>query len=122
MADAKSPGRPAPQEEVVLRLRMGSHDAHYAGGLVDGAKMLQLFGDVATELCILADGDEGLFRAYESVEFPAPVRAGDCIEAEGRIVGWGTTSMKMEFVARKIITPASGSNADVLEEPVVVCR
>jgi 3-keto-5-aminohexanoate cleavage enzyme len=110
---------------AVVRLRIGSHDAHYAGELVDGAKMLQLFGDVATELCVLADGDEGLFRAYESVEFLAPVRAGDFIEAEGRIVGWGTTSLKMEFTARKIITPSSGqiaSAADVLDEPEVVCR
>ena len=61
----------------VLRLRMSSHDAHYGGDLVDGARMLGLFGDVATELCILHDGDEGLFRAYDSVEFLAPVHAGD---------------------------------------------
>src|SRR5437879_5937810 len=105
-----------------IRIRMGSNHAHYAGELVDGAKMLQLFGDVATELCIRADGDEGLFRAYESVEFLAPVRAGDFIEAEGRIVGWGTTSLKMEFVARKVIVPAKGSAADVLAEPEIVCR
>src|SRR5437763_2354971 len=108
-----------------IRIRMGSNHAHYAGGLVDGAKMLELFGDVATELCIRADGDEGLFRAYDSVEFLAPVRAGDFIEAEGRIVGWGTTSLKMEFVARKVAAltgPATGSAADVLAEPVIVCR
>ena len=64
---------------------MGSHDAHYGGNLVDGARMLGLFGDVATELCIRHDGDEGLFRAYDSVEFLAPVYAGDFIEAEGEI-------------------------------------
>ena len=69
-----------------LRLRMSSHDAHYGGNLVDGARMLGLFGDVATELCILHDGDEGLFRAYDSIEFLAPVHAGDFIEAEGEIV------------------------------------
>src|ERR1700722_16287045 len=92
-------------ETVVLRLRMGSHDSHYAGGLVDGAKMLQLFGDVATELLIRFDGDEGLFRAYESVEFLAPVRAGDYIEAVGRIVRVGKTSRTMEFEARKVIRP-----------------
>ena len=68
-------------------VRMAS--PHYAGNLVDGAAMLALFGDVATELCIRADGDEGLFRAYDSVEFLAPVYAGDFIEAEGEIVGWG---------------------------------
>jgi len=103
---------------------MGHHDAHYAGQLVDGARMLALFGDVATELCILADGDEGLFRAYDSVEFLAPVRAGDFIEAEGRIVGWGKTSIKMEFEARKVISPVAGafeSSAQV-HAPIVVCR
>src|SRR5471030_1086788 len=95
--------------EVMIRLRMSAHDAHYAGGLVDGARMLQLFGDVATELCIRVDGDEGLFRAYESVEFLAPVRAGDFIEASGEVVRWGNTSIVIDFVARKVITPAAGA-------------
>src|SRR3954465_5324225 len=90
---------------VVLRVRMGAHDAHYAGELVDGARMLALFGDVATELLIRWDGDEGLFRAYESVEFLAPVRAGDYIEAHGRIVKVGKTSRAMEFEAYKVIRP-----------------
>ena len=83
------------------RLRMSSHDAHYGGNLVDGARMLALFGDVATELCILHDGDEGLFRAYDSVEFLAPVHAGDFIEAEGEITEVGRTSRKMRFEARR---------------------
>ncbi len=107
----------------VIRVRVAA--GHYGGGLVDGAKMLELFGDVATDLCVRADGDEGLFRAYESVEFLRPVRAGDFIEAEGEIVGWGRTSLKMEFVARKVIAPvpaASVSGADFLAEPEVVCR
>ncbi len=114
--------------KAMIRMRIGDHDAHYAGKLVDGAKMLQLFGDVATELCIRADGDEGLFRAYDSVEFLAPVRAGDFIEAEGEIVGWGRTSLKMEFVARKVIAPTPKRNdthessADLLSEPEIVCR
>ena len=64
----------------VIRLRMSAHDAHYGGNLVDGARMLGLFGDVATELLILNDGDEGLFKAYDEVEFMAPVFAGDYIE------------------------------------------
>ena len=70
----------------MIRLRMSSHDAHYGGNLVDGARMLQLFGDVATELLILRDGDEGLFKAYDMVEFMAPVYAGDFIEAVGEII------------------------------------
>ena len=83
----------------LIRMRMSCHDAHYGGNLVDGAKMLQLFGDVATELLIINDGDEGLFKAYDNVEFMAPVYAGDYIEAEGEIVSVGNTSRKMVFEA-----------------------
>lgn len=109
----------------LIRLRMSAHDAHYGGNLVDGARMLQLFGDVATELLIMHDGDEGLFRAYDNVEFLAPVFAGDYIEAEGEIVQCGNTSRKMVFEARKVISPRTDINdsaADVLEKPIVVCR
>ena len=108
-----------------IRLRVSAHDAHYGGELVDGARMLGLFGDVATELLIINDGDEGLFKAYDSVEFLAPVHAGDFIEATGEIVSVGNTSRKMVFEARKVITPRTDINdsaCDVLEEPVVVCR
>ncbi|MBX5480669.1 MAG: 3-aminobutyryl-CoA ammonia lyase [Myxococcaceae bacterium] len=109
----------------MIRVRMSSHDAHYGGNLVDGARMLGLFGDVATELCILSDGDEGLFRAYDSVEFLAPVYAGDYIEAVGEITSMGNTSRKMKFEARKVIRPRTDINesaADFLDEPIVVCR
>lgn len=110
----------------MIRLRMGAHDAHYAGNLVDGAKMLHLFGDVATELLIRSDGDEGLFVAYDNVEFLAPVYAGDYIEASGQIVSMGKSSRKMVFEARKVIASASiagqASAANVLQEPVLVCR
>ncbi|EGG90990.1 hypothetical protein HMPREF0491_02512 [Lachnospiraceae oral taxon 107 str. F0167] len=108
-----------------IRLRMSAHDAHYGGELVDGARMLGLFGDVATELLIINDGDEGLFKAYDSVEFLAPVHAGDFIEATGEIVSVGNTSRKMVFEARKVITPRTDINdsaCDVLKEPIVVCR
>lgn len=109
----------------MIRLRMSAHDAHYGGNLVDGARMLQLFGDVATELLIVQDGDEGLFCAYDNVEFLAPVFAGDYIEAVGEITHVGNTSRKMKFEARKVIRPRtdiSESAADVLDEPIVVCR
>lgn len=109
----------------IIRMRMSCHDAHYGGNLVDGAKMLQLFGDVATELLIQNDGDEGLFKAYDSVEFMAPVYAGDYIEAVGEITEVGNSSRKMKFEARKVIVPRpeiSASAADVLDEPIVVCR
>jgi len=109
----------------MIRLRMSLHDAHYGGNLVDGAHMLALFGDVATELLILNDGDEGLFKAYDMVEFLAPVYAGDYIEAVGEITEVGNTSRKMVFEARKVIIPRtdiSETACDVLETPIVVCR
>lgn len=110
---------------ALIRVRMSSHDAHYGGNLVDGAKMLQLFGDVATELLIQNDGDEGLFKAYDNVEFIAPVYAGDYIEATGEIVSVGNSSRKMTFVAKKVIIPRpdiSSSAADILREPIIVCK
>ena len=110
---------------VLIRMRMSQADAHYGGNLVDGARMLQLFGDVATELLIRHDGDEGLFRAYQEVEFLAPVHAGDYVEATGEITKVGTTSRVMRFEVRKVIGPRpdlSDSAADLLAEPVVVCR
>lgn len=112
-------------EKAMIRMRMSMHDAHYGGNLVDGAKMLQLFGDVATELLIRNDGDEGLFAGYDSVEFTAPVYAGDYIEAVGEIIKCGNSSRKMKFEARKVIIPRpdlSDSACDVLDKPIVVCR
>jgi 3-aminobutyryl-CoA ammonia-lyase len=113
------------KNKSMIRMRMSCHDAHYGGNLVEGAKMLQLFGDVATELLIQRDGDEGLFKAYDMVEFMAPVYAGDFIEATGEIISEGNTSRKMVFEARKVIVPRpdiSDSAADVLEEPIIVCK
>ena len=109
----------------LIRVRMSLNDAHYGGNLVDGAKILELFGDVATELLIKNDGDEGLFRAYDSIEFLAPVYAGDYIEAEGKIFEIGNTSRKMIFEARKVIIlkpEINDSAADFLNEPIVVCK
>jgi 3-aminobutyryl-CoA ammonia-lyase len=110
---------------ALLRVRMNTLDAHYGGNLVDGARMMALFGDLATELLIRLDGDEGLFASYDSVQFTAPVYAGDYIEAEGRIVKVGHASRRMEFEARKVIAvrpDISESAADVLDPPIVVCR
>jgi len=111
--------------ETRLKVRISAHDAHYGGNLVDGARMLALFGDAATELLIRHDGDEGLFRAYSSVEFLAPVYAGDFIEVRARIIQKGDTSRQMEFEAWKIISPVPDigpSAAEVLELPLLVCK
>ena len=112
--------------KTLLRLRMSAHDAHYGGDLVDGARLLALFGDAATELLIRLDGDEGLFRAYESVEFLAPVHAGDYLEVEAELLAQGKSSRRMRFTARKVIAPLGPphppSACEVLAEPVEVCR
>src|SRR5665809_132 len=88
---------------ALLRLRLSQADAHYGGNLVAGAKLMELFGDVATELCIRSDGDEGLFAGYSSVEFVAPAYAGDFIEVRGTITRVGKTSRQMDF---EIVAPA----------------
>ena len=97
--------------------------AHYAGALVDGAYALGLFGDVATEVCIRTDGDEGLFASYSDVQFRAPVLAGDIIEATATVTAVGRRSRQLAFEARVVCRadPARGdSAASVLTEPVVV--
>jgi 3-aminobutyryl-CoA ammonia-lyase len=123
---------PAHEDEVTeetaictLRLRLAQTDAHYGGNLVAGAKIMELFGDVATELAIRTDGDEGLLAGYESVEFMVPLFAGDFVEVTGRVVRVGTTSRKVEFEAWRYAEPrydVNDSAADLHEEPVLVAR
>src|SRR5579864_6290833 len=110
---------------AMLRVRMSANDAHYGGQLVNGAHMLSLFGDLATELAIICDGDEGLLVSYENVEFHAPLYAGDFVEVHGRITRIGHTSRRMEFECRKVIAarPDIGdSAADVLDVPIEIGR
>ncbi|HEV3473356.1 MAG TPA: hotdog fold domain-containing protein [Actinomycetota bacterium] len=111
--------------DAIHRRRLSQSDAHYGGGLVAGAKVLELFGDLATELCIRSDGDEGLFAGYSSVEFLAPLHAGDFIEVRGRITKTGESSREMSFEAVRYASPRSeisDSAADVLDEPETVAR
>lgn len=109
--------------KVVHRRYVPYSHAHYAGNLVDGAYSLGLFGDVATEMCIRTDGDEGLFASYSDVQFRAPVRAGDVLEISCELVRVGTRSRVMEFavhvVARGAATAETPGAAAVLDEPIV---
>jgi len=96
--------------------------AHYGGNLVDGAYVLGLFGDVATEVCIRTDGDEGLFASYADVQFRAPVQAGDVVEVSATVTRVGTRSRDLELEARVVArarTGAAASSAEVLEPPLV---
>ena len=97
--------------------------AHYGGSLVDGAYVLGLFGDVATEVLIRADGDEGLFASYSDVQFRAPVLGGDVIETTATVTRAGRRSRDLAFEARVVCraAPERGPSASgVLDEPVVV--
>ena len=105
-----------------LRVRVGAEDVHYGGGLVAGAYCMKLFGDLATEITIITDGDEGLLRAYENVEFLAPVAAGDFLEAKATLVRRGTTSRRCEFEVWKVIAGTQGADATILDEPILVAR
>ncbi len=108
-----------------IRRRLAFDDAHYGGGLVAGATQLEIIGDLITELAIRYDGDEGLFRAYETVEFLAPLYSGDWVEAKGRIVKAGNTSRTCEFEVWKIgghRADVSESAAEFLDEPVLTCK
>ena len=96
--------------------------AHYGGELVDGAYVLGLFGDVATEVCIRTDGDEGLFASYADVQFRAPVQAGDVVEVSATVTRVGTRSRDLELEARVVARARSGaaaSAAEVLDPPIV---
>ncbi|MER6588274.1 3-aminobutyryl-CoA ammonia lyase [Micromonospora chalcea] len=96
--------------------------AHYAGNLVDGAYALGLFGDVATEVCIRTDGDEGLFASYADVQFRAPMKAGDVLEVTATVTRVGTRSRTIDFAATVVCRgrPDKGeSAAEVLDEPIV---
>ncbi|HQR28411.1 MAG TPA: hotdog domain-containing protein [Nocardioides sp.] len=108
---------------VVHRRYVPYSHAHYAGNLVDGAYSLGLFGDVATELCIRTDGDEGLFASYADVQFRQPVRAGDVLEVTAELVRVGTRSRVIEFavhvVARGAATEERPGAAELLPEPLL---
>jgi 3-aminobutyryl-CoA ammonia-lyase len=120
-----TPGEPAPGEGLTITQRryVSAADAHYGGNLVDGAYVLALFGDVATEACIRMAGDEGLFASYSDVQFTAPVLGGDVIEATATVVRAGRRSRELTFEARVVCRadPQRGPSASrVLDEALTV--
>ncbi|MER7394145.1 holo-ACP synthase [Streptomyces sp. NPDC000151] len=113
-----------PEITAFLRVRIGQEEAHYGGGLVDGARILRLFGDLVTEITVRTDGDEGLLSEYSGIRFTAPVAPGDYVEASGRLVRRTRLRRVVELQAYKVIAarPDSGpSAADVLDEPQLLC-
>ncbi|MGB7425365.1 MAG: hotdog domain-containing protein [Ornithinimicrobium sp.] len=118
--DAMAPARVGMQ---VRHRRYVSYDhAHYAGNLVDGAYGVALFGDVATEMCVRTDGDEGLFASYSTIEFLAPILAGDCIDVSATLVRVGRRSREMTFALHVTArgNPGRGASAaDLLTPPLL---
>lgn len=108
--------------EAKLRLRLGPADARYAGGLVAGAKVMELFGDLETELGLLEGGDEGLCAGYDMVEFLAPLHVGDFIEARARVVGRGRSSRQIEAELYKVLSVDADGLAVQYEQPVLAAR
>ncbi len=107
---------------VVHRRYVPYSHAHYAGNLVDGAYALALFGDVATEVCIRMDGDEGLFASYSDVQFRAPIRAGDVLEVTATVTRVGTRSRTIDLSCTVVCRgrpDRSDSAAEVLDPPIV---
>lgn len=111
---------------VALKTRISLADAHYGGGLVAGAKILELFGDAATLLLIQNDGTEGLFRAYKNIEFLAPVHAGDFLEIKATLTGVGKSSRHIQFEAIKFVEGSKNSKqpdkAKLLKKPIRVAK
>ncbi|MEA2505772.1 MAG: 3-aminobutyryl-CoA ammonia-lyase [Actinomycetota bacterium] len=127
IADEAGSARGLMDQELAAshRIRLSQDDAHYGGDLVAGGRLMELFGDVATELCIRLDGDEGLLAGYSSVDFLRPVHAGDFVEARAKLVRRGASSRQMEFQIVRYAQPrpdVSESAADLLEEPELVAR
>jgi len=123
MAPTGSTGGPEVGSRVIHRRYVPYSHAHYAGNLVDGAYSLGLFGDVATEMCIVTDGDEGLFASYSDVQFHAPVRAGDVLQITCEITRVGSRSRELAFavyvVARGAATEHAPGAARLLDEPIL---
>jgi 3-aminobutyryl-CoA ammonia-lyase len=111
-----------PGLRVVHRRYVPASHAHYGGDLVDGAYVLGLFGDAATELCVRSDGDEGLFASYDDVQFLAPVRAGDVVEATATLERIGNRSRGVRFTAvvtARATPERDPSAATVLDPPIL---
>lgn len=119
-----APDEHTPETTALIRVRIGQEDSHYGGGLVDGARILRLFGDLVTEITIRTDGDEGLLAQYTDIRFTAPVKPGDYIEARGRLVRQTRLRRVVELEAHKVLSarPEAGDSvAAVLDAPQLVC-
>ncbi len=105
-----------------IRLRLGPTDARYAGGLVAGAKAMEIFGDMETEIALREGGDEGLCAGYDMVEFLAPLHAGDFVDATARVVQRGNTSRKIALELHKVASVGPDGRGGHHDPPILAAR
>ena len=110
------------EPDARIRLRLGPNDARYAGGLVAGAKTMEIFGDLETEIALREGGDEGLCAGYDMVEFLAPLHAGDFIDATARVVERGNTSRKIALELHKVASVGADGRGAHHDPPVLAAR
>ena len=108
--------------DATLRLRLAPGDARYAGGLVAGSKAMELFADLETEIALREGGDEGLCVAYDMVEFLAPLRVGDFVEATAHVVSRGRTSRRIYAELHKVLSVDEAGRNVSPPEPVLAAR
>ena len=113
---------PHAEPDSRIRLRLGPSDARYARGLVAGAKAMEIFGDLETEIALREGGDEGLCVAYDMVEFLSPLRVGDFIDATARVVERGKTSRKIALELYKVASVGPDGRGGHHDPPVLAAR
>jgi 3-aminobutyryl-CoA ammonia-lyase len=107
--------------EVELRV-----DSHYTDGVVSLGTIVEMFGIAGTKLAYMIDGDGGLMRAFESVEFLAPVYHGDFVRATARLLAVGRTSRRRSYelhvTARTMGIGPLVTSGQLLDPPILAAR
>lgn len=114
---------PDPAPSCFIETRV---DSHYPDGVVSIGTIVELFGMAGGKLSYLYDGDAGLARAYENLEFVAAAYQGDYLRVTCTLLEVGRTSRKRLYeahvVARQHGIGTSPSHGEILEAPILVAR
>jgi 3-aminobutyryl-CoA ammonia-lyase len=107
----------------VVELRV---DSHYTDRVVSLGTIVEMFGIAGTKLAYMIDGDGGLMRAFESVEFLAPVYHADYVRCTARLLEVGKTSRKRSYelhvTARTHGIGPSPTSGQILDPPILAAR
>ncbi|MGE0715576.1 MAG: hotdog fold domain-containing protein [Alphaproteobacteria bacterium] len=101
-------------------------DSHYADGVVSLGTIVELFGMAGTKLAYMLDGDGGFMRAFDNVEFLAPVHHGDFVRVTARLLAVGRTSRRRSYeahvVARTFGMGPERSHGALVDPPILAAR